>query len=235
MKERQKLKEGQKLRERQKMTLIIAAILVSSMFIVTGVSAHDDHSGESPTGEAAKATEGSGTATESHGGNDADGTETEAAAGGAPGVSDAGTAAALLGPHGGKVLCDIEPHVELFVTADRKIQLTFLNHDGEILAPGDPSIAVYCGQRTAPTTMAFEKVENSFLSDKPLPDGMNIPAVLQVRVTPESEKTTMRLNLNLAICEECDRAEYTCLCHPEEHNHGPDGHSHSHDGEDHDH
>jgi hypothetical protein len=123
---------------------------------------------------------------------------------------------AVAGPNQGKVLHEVEPHAELFVTKDRRIRITFLGEDGKPLPPADQSITVTCGSRSAPTRMEFTKLEDGFLSDKPLPDGMNIPTVLQIRMTPDGEKTTVRLNINLEKCPTCEHLEYACTC---EHDH----------------
>ncbi len=139
-----------------------------------------------------------------------------------------------VGPNDGRLLEEIVPHAELFVREDRKIQITFLGEDGSILEPGAQSISAYCGKRTAPTKMVFEKKEQFFLSDQPLPEGVNIPTVIQIRMTPEAEKTTLRLNLNLAECPGCDHLEYACVCghgddHGDDHDHD---HDHDHDADD---
>ncbi|NNM30033.1 MAG: hypothetical protein HKO57_10950, partial [Akkermansiaceae bacterium] len=63
------------------------------------------------------------------------------------------------GPNGGKVLHEVDPHVELLVTKDRKIQITILDEDGKAAAPGKQDIFVVCGNRSAPTRMKFEKGE----------------------------------------------------------------------------
>jgi len=119
---------------------------------------------------------------------------------------------AMAGPNGGRVLHDVDPHVELFVTKDRKIQITILSEEGKAVAPGDQSISVICGKRTAPTRMSFEKKDNSFISDKTLPAGMNIPTVVQIKMTADGKKETIRLNLNLEDCPTCDSLEYACTC-----------------------
>ena len=119
---------------------------------------------------------------------------------------------AMVGPNGGRVLHEVDPHAELLVTKDRKLQVTFLNEEGKAIAAGDQSVAVICGKRTAPTKMKFTKKEGAFISDKALPKGMNIPTVVQIAMKPGEKKTTIRLNLNLEDCPTCDSLEYACTC-----------------------
>lgn len=119
---------------------------------------------------------------------------------------------AMAGPNGGRVLHEVNPHAELLVTKDRKLRVTFLNEKGKPIAAGNQSIAAVCGKRTAPTKMKFSKKGNSFLSDKPLPKGMNIPAVVQIRMKAGGKKTNIRLNLNLEQCPTCEYLEYACTC-----------------------
>ena len=132
---------------------------------------------------------------------------------------------AKAGPNGGKVIHEVVPHAELFVTKDRKIQVTILDEKGKATAPGEQSIAVVCGKRNAPTRMRFAKKGNSFLSDKPLPKGMNIPTIVRFKMSSKAKAITVRFNLNLEDCPSCDYLEYACTCH-----HGEEGdHDHEHE------
>ena len=119
---------------------------------------------------------------------------------------------AIVGPNGGRVLHDVNPHAELFVTKDRKIQITFIDGEGKAIAPEKQTITVTCGKRSAPTRMSFEKKGKAFISDKALPAGLNIPAVVQIKMEPDGKKETIRLNLNLEECPTCDSLEYACTC-----------------------
>jgi hypothetical protein len=126
----------------------------------------------------------------------------------------------LIGPNEGKVLHEVEPHVELFVTKDRKLRFTFIDGDGKAVAPTDQKITVICGKRTSPTRLTFAKDKGSLLSDKPLPAGENIPTVIQIKTSPEAKTTMVRLNLNLEDCPTCDHLEYACTCdHDHAHDH----------------
>lgn len=120
--------------------------------------------------------------------------------------------ATMAGPNGGKVLHEVEPHAELLVTKDRKLQITFLNEGGKADAPGKQSISVICGKRAQPTRMKFALKGKSFLSDKTLPAGLNIPTVVQIKMGPKEKATIIRLNLNLKNCPTCKHLEYACIC-----------------------
>ena len=120
--------------------------------------------------------------------------------------------AAMVGPNGGKVLHEVEPHAELFVTKDRKLQLTFLDAKGKATALKDQSISVTCGKLSAPTRMKFGKKGTSLFSDKALPAGMNIPTIVQIRMKPGVKSVIIRLTLNLEDCPSCKYLKYACIC-----------------------
>ncbi|MDA0765661.1 MAG: hypothetical protein O3A87_07115 [Verrucomicrobia bacterium] len=120
--------------------------------------------------------------------------------------------AEITGPNEGKILHEVEPHAELFVTKDRKVQITFLDDHGKAIAPAEQTIAVICGERANPTRLTLAKEGDSFLSDKPLPDGKNIPTVLQIKVKPDAKMVMIRLNLDLNDCGGCKHLEYACTC-----------------------
>jgi hypothetical protein len=51
-----------------------------------------------------------------------------------------------------------------------------------------------------------------FVSKTTLPAGEPYRVVVQVRATPDAKPQNFRLDLNLALCGECQRAEYACTC-----------------------
>lgn len=134
----------------------------------------------------------------------------------------------VLGPHDGRVLTDFGAPAELLVREDRFVQIAFLDEEKQVVDPGEPVISAYCGDRSDPTQLAFTKEGALFVSDQPLPEGMNIPMVLQVAMTAEAEKGTARISLDLSECPTCDQLEYACVC-----NHGHDDHDHGDHGHDH--
>jgi hypothetical protein len=126
-------------------------------------------------------------------------------------------AAKITGPNKGRVLTELEPHAELFVTTDRKVRLTFIDDAGQLVAiPAGLTATLITGDRAAPVTLTFaadsEGAAATLLSTSALPEGENLPAVLRVKPTAEAETVTIRAQLNLAQCGECDRQEYACAC-----------------------
>jgi hypothetical protein len=116
------------------------------------------------------------------------------------------------GPNGGRVLTATQPHAEFFVTADRKVQITFLGEDGKDTAPAGQTVTVTAGERSAPTKLTFIKVGEVLVSEQPLPEGNDFPTVVQIKDTPEAKAVVEKFNLNLSPCPGCKLAEYACIC-----------------------
>lgn len=135
-----------------------------------------------------------------------------------------------IGPNGGKILDDVTPPTELFITAKREVMITFMDKDGNMVAPKDQSLAMITGERSAPTKMVFEKTLNGYKSTNKLPEGNMIPTILQIKTSPDAEQVNIRMNLNLAECPTCDHPEYACTCDHGAEDH--EGHDHK-EGEDH--
>ncbi|MCB1096573.1 MAG: hypothetical protein KDN22_13435 [Verrucomicrobiae bacterium] len=127
----------------------------------------------------------------------------------------------VAGPNGGRVITSIEPHVEFFVTKDRKVQLTFLDENNKAKEFSADTLKLTGGKRLAPTQLSFAKSGNAYVSDKALPDGKAIPVVLQIKLDKKSKKVTEKFNVDLSECPSCDHLEYACICA-----HGDDGHDH---------
>ncbi|MFT4176762.1 MAG: hypothetical protein QM627_08895 [Luteolibacter sp.] len=118
----------------------------------------------------------------------------------------------VAGPNGGRVVATVEPHFEFLVTPERKIKLTFLTDDNKLTAPSQQSVTAIGGDRVAPTRFNFTRESDVLVSDKPLPEGNEIPIVLQIKVTPNAKTVTTRFTINLAQCPTCEHAEYACTC-----------------------
>jgi hypothetical protein len=136
------------------------------------------------------------------------------------------------GPNGGRILTEVEPHAEFFVTKDRKVQITFLDKDDKAVAPGDQTVAFIGGKRSAPIKLTFKKTATSFLSEEALPAGNNIPAVISIKA--DGKKARARFNINLDDCPSCDYKEYACICDHGE-GEGDDHAGHDHGDKDKDH
>jgi hypothetical protein len=134
------------------------------------------------------------------------------------------------GPNGGRVVTATEPHFEFFVTPENKVKITFLGEDGKAVALKEQTVSAVGGDRAKPTKLAFAKEGDSLLSDKPLPEGKEIPIVLMVKLTPDAKTVTEKFNVNLAKCPTCEHPEYACICEHGSH----EGHDHGdHEGHDH--
>ncbi|CAM2961284.1 hypothetical protein [Rariglobus hedericola] len=118
----------------------------------------------------------------------------------------------VAGPNGGRLLTIVEPHAEFFVTAERKVQITFVGEDGKPVPPAEQVVVVTAGERSAPTKLTFTKTGNVLLSDTALPAGNAFPTVVQIKITPDAKSVAARFTLNTAICPECKNAEYACTC-----------------------
>ena len=129
------------------------------------------------------------------------------------------------GPNGGRVLMEIEPHLEFFVTDDKKVMITAVSdgEDPKAVPMGEQSVKVIAGDRLDPTRLAFAKDGDSLISDIALPDGMDIPVVVQIKATPDAKTVIAKFQANLKDCPTCDFKEYACAC---DHGHAHGDHDH---------
>lgn len=118
----------------------------------------------------------------------------------------------VAGPNRGRILTGLEPRAEFFVTAARKVQITFLGKDGRPVPPAEQVVTVTAGDRAAPTKLSFSKSGNVLLSNAALPAGADIPTVVQIVPTPGAETVTHKFNTDLSKCGGCKNAEYACIC-----------------------
>lgn len=116
------------------------------------------------------------------------------------------------GPNGGRILHSVEPHLEFLVLEDRKIQLTFLDDHGKAVPASGQVVTAIGGDRSNPTRMNFSVENGTLISDLPLPEGENLPIVLQIKPAPDAEMVLERFNVNLAQCPTCEFKEYACIC-----------------------
>ena len=116
------------------------------------------------------------------------------------------------GPNGGRLLTSVEPHLEFFVTEDRKVQISSVTDDDKLQPIADQEVSVIGGDRSNPTRMKFTKKGDVLVSDIAFPEGNDFPVVVMITPTPAAEKVTERFNLNLEQCPECPNLEYACTC-----------------------
>lgn len=121
--------------------------------------------------------------------------------------------ARIAGPHGGRILEQVEPHLEFFVDENRHLQLTPLDHLGQPAPLTGQTAMLYGGDRQNPLRMRFTQSDHqTLISDSALPAGQYFPVVLRIGSGISDEQTTVRLNVNLEPCSSCDYAEYACIC-----------------------
>jgi len=65
-------------------------------------------------------------------------------------------AEAIKAPNGGRILHEIVPHAEFFITKDRKVQITFVDDEGKAIEDG-ATLKAIGGKLSAPTKFAFVK------------------------------------------------------------------------------
>jgi len=116
------------------------------------------------------------------------------------------------GPTGGRLITEVEPHVEFFVNKDKKVEIRFINDDNKVVAPGEQVISVTLGDRSAPTKLSFAKDGEKLISDKAIPEGNDLPTVVQIRAKEGAKAVNEKFNLNLEQCPTCKNKEYACIC-----------------------
>lgn len=130
------------------------------------------------------------------------------------------------GPNGGRVLHDVEPHLEFFVTQDRKIQITALDDSLKQTPLGTQVVKITGGARTNPISMNLVKQGDVMISDSAIPPGDDFPLVVQVKSDADAKSVFEKFTLNLSECPTCVYLEYACTC---DHGHGEgDDHDHKH-------
>ena len=123
------------------------------------------------------------------------------------------------GPNGGRLIVDVEPHIEFLILPNRHAQITFVNDDIKPIPPTDLNIKLIGGDRSNPIEIAFSKKENVLISATPLPEEHNLALVLQIAGKSLKETVFERFHLNMETCPDCDLHEYACICGHSEHAH----------------
>jgi len=119
---------------------------------------------------------------------------------------------ALAGPKGGRLL-EAEPlKAEFFVTADRKVEITFYDAALKPVNPGAQTAAVTAEPASGKVKVELDKTPTGFVSKTALPDGAPYRVVVQTRANADAKPKNFRVDLNLATCGGCKKAEYACTC-----------------------
>ncbi len=116
------------------------------------------------------------------------------------------------GPKGGRLL-ETEPlKAEFFVNADRKAEFTFYDAALKPADPGTQTVAVTAEPASGRVKLDLERTATGFISKTALPEGAPYRVVVQVRPGADASPQNFRIDLNLATCGECRKAEYACAC-----------------------
>lgn len=116
------------------------------------------------------------------------------------------------GPNGGRLVTSIDPAVELVVTEDRKVKLSFFDEQREPTKPGPYEFAIIGGDRNNPTRLEFESSGGNLLSKGSLPAGEGFPVMLEITNTKDGSVTRERFNFASHTCSGCGLQEYACIC-----------------------
>lgn len=122
----------------------------------------------------------------------------------------------VAGPNGGRVITDVEPHIEFLVNDDRTVTLTILDDDNKAAKVTKQTAKITAGDRSKPTKLEFTEKDGTLVSDTKLPEGNDFPLVLQIKPSKIGKKVTVKFNLSLSECPKCKSKEYACTC---EHDH----------------
>jgi hypothetical protein len=131
---------------------------------------------------------------------------------GAAVASAHGSKQKVAGPNGGRILTAFEPRAEFFVTADRKVKITFLDEKNRAIAPAAQVVTVTSGDRATPVRLTFARAGDALVSNAALPAGKDLPTVVQIKADATAKTVTEKFNVDLAKCPECKLGEYACIC-----------------------
>lgn len=82
------------------------------------------------------------------------------------------------------MLLKASPDIEFKVTEGRKVELYAINIKNEIVPMEKQEVKVTAGPRSKPVHMTFTKDGDKLVSDVALPEGDDIPVVLEIIVKP---------------------------------------------------
>ena len=116
------------------------------------------------------------------------------------------------GPNGGRMITSVSPHMEFLLTADRFVQITFIDQAGKVVPVGEQQVSLIGGDRSAPVKIKFVESGGTLRSSEALPEIKNMPVVLQIKVTATAKIIRERFYLNMSNCSSCSFKEYACTC-----------------------
>jgi hypothetical protein len=116
------------------------------------------------------------------------------------------------GPNDGRILTEVEPHLEFLVTKDRKVEIRAVNDKNKAIPLAGQTITVVAGERSKPTKLEFKEDGGKLVSSNKLPEGNDFPVSVGIKAKPEAKVVYSKFNLNLDKCPTCKNAEYACEC-----------------------
>ena len=116
------------------------------------------------------------------------------------------------GPNGGRLITTVSPQLEFLVTEDRKVRVTAVDENVKPIPMAGQTVSLVGGDRSAPTDLSFEAEGDSLISTVALPKGNDVPVILTILPTAESQPVLERFNVNFSTCPTCDYQEYACIC-----------------------
>lgn len=116
------------------------------------------------------------------------------------------------GPNGGRVITEVEPHLEFLLNDDHSIQIVALTADYQAAPIGSQVVTVTGGERTAPADLSFTKKGDALVSDGTFPEGKDLPVIVSIQANADAEPVFARFTLNLSDCPTCEHKEYACIC-----------------------
>ena len=87
-----------------------------------------------------------------------------------------------------------------------------LGQNGQLIPVDQQVVSAIGGDRMAPTKVTFVEREGLLLSTDALPEGNNLPIILQIKATPDAKTVRERFYLNMSPCPSCSFKEYACIC-----------------------
>jgi hypothetical protein len=116
------------------------------------------------------------------------------------------------GPNGGRVVRNVEPPLEVYITKDRKIEITALTKDLKPAKLTGQVISVTAGDRSNPTRLELKEDGGRLVSTNALPKGEDYPVSVSIKQNAGAKAVYDKFHLDLSECSGCKLPEYACTC-----------------------
>ena len=120
----------------------------------------------------------------------------------------------MAGPNGGRLLVEVEPHIEFLVKTDtKKVEIRLVGDGLIVLPPTGQEVIVTIGEGASATKLTLTKDGDKLISDASLPAGDKLSVTVQIRAKPaEPPVTAEKFILSLAPCPTGKHLSYACTC-----------------------